>query len=375
MLSIQKHKCGLLYSAFLGLGLLLATPALGGTIDADASNAAIFVYQRIGDDSVPQANISVDKFKAHIKELTAGGYNVVPLGKVIDALKAGEELPQNTVALTFDGAFMSTFNNSVPLMEEAKLPYTIFYASDMIDRAMPTRMSWDQIKTLRRNSRVSIGILPSAYMHMAGRTPEQNAAIINKAIGRYKEQFGEDPAFFAYPYGEYSAALRQLVGKYSFKAAFGEQSGVAHPKADFTALPRFIMTDAYGDLDRFRLTANALPLPVTDVMPEDMLITENPPLIGFTVAPELTDISRLSCFVSGVGKVDLVKPGGNRVEIRLQEQLVDRRTRLNCTLPDDVVIPGQSETWRWYGTQLITPYEGEGDEPEEEDEPGSVEEE
>ena len=117
MLSIQKHKCGLLYSAFLGLGLLLATPALGGTIDADASNAAIFVYQRIGDDSVPQANISVDKFKAHIKELTAGGYNVVPLGKVIDALKAGEELPQNTVALTFDGAFMSTFNNAVPLME------------------------------------------------------------------------------------------------------------------------------------------------------------------------------------------------------------------------------------------------------------------
>ena len=33
-------------------------------------------------------------------------------------------------------------------------------------------------------------------------------------------------------------------------------------------------------------TANALPLPVTDVMPEDMLIEENPPLIGFTVAPE-----------------------------------------------------------------------------------------
>ena len=66
MLSIQKHKYGVLYSAILGLGLFLAAPAIAA-IDADHASAVIFVYQRIGDDSLPQGNISVDQFKEHIK--------------------------------------------------------------------------------------------------------------------------------------------------------------------------------------------------------------------------------------------------------------------------------------------------------------------
>ncbi|HEX2752263.1 MAG TPA: hypothetical protein VHP34_03990, partial [Alphaproteobacteria bacterium] len=130
-------------------------------------------------------------------------------------------------------------------------------------------------------------------------------------------------------------------------------SGVMHAESDFMALPRFIMTDIYGDIDRFRLTANALPLPVADVMPDDMVMADNPPMIGFTVSPEIKDLDRLSCFISGLGKAALVKPGGNRVEIRLDEPLVDRRTRVNCTIPDDTIIPGQPQSWRWFGMQLV----------------------
>jgi peptidoglycan/xylan/chitin deacetylase (PgdA/CDA1 family) len=364
MLSIQKHNFNGLYRGLygglcgmaLGLGLLFGQPqgAYAG-IEADRSSAVIFVYQRIGEDSQPQSNISVEQFKEHIRELQTGGYTVLPLPKIIAALKDGQTLPQKTVALTFEGAFLGTLKKAVPLLDEAGLPYTVFYASDMIDNKNPAHMNWSQLKDLRGDRLATLGILPAAYTHMAGLTADESAALINRAVTRYRDEFGEQPAFFAYPYGEYSNALKKQVASYAFKAAFGQQSGVAYAGADFLALPRFTMTDAYGDLDRFQLTANALPLPVADVTPGDMLLKSNPPIIGFTVTPDIKDISSLSCFISGMGKAELQKPGGNRVEIRLKDPLEDRRTRVNCTLPDDTLIPGQPRSWRWFGMMMISP--------------------
>jgi hypothetical protein len=200
--------------------------------------------------------------------------------------------------------------------------------------------------------------MPSAYAHLIGNEPEANAAMLNKAVSKYREAFGEEPELFAWPYGEYSSALKKQIESYDFDAAFGQQSGVVYAGADFLALPRFTMTDNFGDLERFRLTANALPLPVSDVTPEDTILAQNPPMIGFTVTPRISDLSKLSCFISDVGKAGIMKPGGNRAEIRIDTPFMDRRTRINCTLPDDTLIPGETPSWRWFGMLLIDPRYG-----------------
>jgi poly-beta-1,6-N-acetyl-D-glucosamine N-deacetylase len=357
MLSIQEHKYTALYSglcgALFGLGLLSAIPQAAASIPQDNSSAVIFLYQRIGEDTLPQSSISVEQFKEHIRELKTDGYTVLPLGRIIHALKNGDTLPQKTVALTLEGGWQSTAQTAIPLLLEAELPFTLFIASDMADGSQPNHMDWKELKNLKRHKLVELGILPAAYVHMTSLSAEENAGLINRAVSTYRDALGEEPLFFAYPYGEYSKDIRAQVATYPFLAAFALQSGVTYSASDFMTLPRFIMTDMYGDIDRFRLTANALPLPVTDAMPDNMVLAENPPLIGFTVAPELSDLSRLSCFISGLGKAGIFKPGGNRVEIRLEEPLQERRTRINCTMPDDTIIPGEPQSWRWFGMQLV----------------------
>ena len=52
-------------------------------LDADKSSAVIFVYQRVGDDSLPDSSISMEQFKEHLKELKTGGYNVLPLAHIV----------------------------------------------------------------------------------------------------------------------------------------------------------------------------------------------------------------------------------------------------------------------------------------------------
>lgn len=344
------------YVAFLAAFLMVAAESRAEQIAADKSAAVIFAYQRVGEDALPHGSISADRFISHIDELKTEGYEVLSIPDIIDALREGRPLPHKAIGITFEGAYNSTRINAFKRLDEAKIPYTVFFNSDLADQQAAGHMGWNEIKALSKNKLVTLGILPSAYVHMPDLTPAQNAALINKAVARYKEELGETPAFFAYPYGEYSAVIRKDMENYSFRAAFGQQSGVAHAKSDFLALPRFTMTDAYGDLDRFLLTANALPLPVTDMMPENMVVSavspEKPVIVGFTVTPEISDLSKLSCFVSGSGKTDLTRLG-NRVEIRLTEAFVDRNTRINCTIPDETVIPGEPQSWRWLGMQLV----------------------
>lgn len=339
-------------------------PASGrAAIPADSLSAVVFVYQHVGEDTIAQGNISVEQLQSHLQELQTGGYTVLPLSRIVSAVKNGEDLPQKAVALTFDGAYLSTLANALPLLDAANIPYTVFFTTDSADNGTAGHATWSQLRKLKNQDNAELGILPAAYAHLVDLPPEKSAALINRAVSRFREEFDEDPAFFAYPYGELSSALKKHIAGYGFQAAFGQQSGVIYAKADFLALPRFTMTESFGDLERFQLTANALPLPVSEVVPDDMVLQQNPPMIGFTITPDIADISKLSCFISGVGRVPLTRLESNRIEIRLGDgPLEDRRTRVNCTLPDDTHIPGERQSWRWFGLLLIS-----SDYPEEEE--------
>jgi peptidoglycan/xylan/chitin deacetylase (PgdA/CDA1 family) len=355
--SMKREYTGLrqlVTGAILAYALLFSVPVFAA-VPEDKSAAVIFMYQRIGEDGVPQSNISVDQFKEHLNELKKDGYSVLPLAKIIDAAKNGEPLPPKTVGITFEGAYQATLANAAPLLEEAQMPFTVFFASDAVDNNNTGHMTWDQIKKLKENKLISFGILPASYEHLVNDTPGQGAALVNRAVSRYREMLGVAPDFFAYPYGEVSAALKKQIATYKFKAAFGQQSGVVYKGSDFTALPRFTMTDDYGDLDRFMLTAHALPLPVSDVVPEDTVIAQNPPVIGFTVAAEIHNLAKLACFASGLeGKLPLTRIDSNRIEIRPPQSFTDRRTRINCTLPNEAFTPGEEPNWRWFGLLLTS---------------------
>ncbi len=330
------------------LAIMLA-PEARADIAQDKSAAVIFAYQRIGEDALPSANLSTDLFEAHLRELAAGKYNVMPLPDIVAALKAGNELPARTIGLTFDGAYKSTLENAIPRLEKYGFPYTIFISTDMADRASPDELGWKELKRLSKKKTVTLGILPAAYTHMSSASAAANDASMNKAVTRFREQIGSASALFAWPYGEYTPALKSAIEKYGFTAAFGQQSGVSYGGSDFLSLPRFVMTDDYGDLERFRMTASALPLPIGDIIPAGTIIDTNPPKIGFSVVSSIKDLKSLSCFASGVGKVPLEILGDNRVELALKDILIEDRVRINCTLPAEITAPAETPVWRWHG--------------------------
>jgi peptidoglycan/xylan/chitin deacetylase (PgdA/CDA1 family) len=333
-----------------GVLCLLAGIQTMPSLALSADWASVIMYHRFGEEQYPATNIKIEQFKEHIQELKTGGYTVLPLNEIVDRLEQGQELPDRTVALTIDDAYRSIFDVAWPLLREAGFPFTVFIATEGVDKAFPDYMTWNQIRTLRDNG-VHMGHHGNAHAHY----PLLSIANVEKDIAtaseRFQAELGFVPAIFAYPYGEYGDDIKAVIRKNGFMAAFGQQSGVAYSGHDRLELPRFAMSENYGGIGRFRLAANALPLRVKDVTPSNNILSRNPPNFGFTITEDYGNLKTLSCFASSQtgGAVPIEKIGSSRIEVRLSTAFKSGRGRINCTLP------GPDRRWRWFGSLFYIP--------------------
>ena len=333
--------------AFLRQALAAVVVLIAWATAAVAADAAVAVmYHRFGENAHPSTNIRLDQFEAHIAELTRGDYVVLPLPEIVAALRSGRSLPERTVAITIDDAWKSVYREAWPRLRSAGLPFTLFVSTDEIDQRLPDHMTWDEIRELAAAG-VTIASQGGAHLHMAAASPAAVAADLERSARRLYEELGELPTMFAWPYGEASLQAMDEARQTGIEVAFGQHSGVMFAGADLRYLPRFPLNETYGDLERFRTVARALPLPVADLTPADPRLTVNPPPFGFTVLPGIENLDRISCFASHTGRMQ-VQRLGRRIEARTALPFPPGRGRINCTLPD-------RQGWRWFGYQYFVP--------------------
>ena len=259
----------------LAAAFVCAAPAAA---PAAEPSAVVFVYHRFGEDAHPSTNTRLDQLAAHIEELAGGGYTVLPLADIAAAVRSGRALPDRTVGISIDDAYRSVHDAAWPRFRAAGLPFTLFVATDPIDRGFASYMGWDGLRALAADPLVDIGSQTASHPHMPLLSPARNRAEIEKSNARFAAELGLRPALFAYPYGEASLAARRVVAGSGFAAAFGQHSGAVHRGGDAFYMPRFALNEAYGGMERFRLAANALPLEAMRIVPADPYLAGGPNL-------------------------------------------------------------------------------------------------
>jgi peptidoglycan/xylan/chitin deacetylase (PgdA/CDA1 family) len=328
--------------------LALVLAAWGWQTAQAADSAVIFTYHRFGDSRFPTANTRLDQLDAHIAELKSGGYAVLPLPQIVDALQTGKSLPDKAVALTIDDAWHTVWEYAWPRFKEAGFPFTLFVVTDETDRGGADYMSWDRIRELAASGLVTIGSQGAGHPHLPALSKAGIADDLARSRARFEAELGRVPALFAWPYGEMSRDAADVVREAGFKAAFGQHSGPVWIKADPWFLPRFAMNETYGEPERFRLAARSLPLPAVDVTPADPKLIANPPSFGFTLSADVPGLDHLACYASHDGRAQTERLG-ERIEVRVMKPYPPGRGRLNCTAPS---LDGR---WRWFGWQFFIP--------------------
>lgn len=315
---------------------------------ADSPAAVLLIYHRFGEDRYPSTSVAMEQFEQHVELLKSDRYTVLPLPRIVEALRSGKPLPDRTVGITIDDAYLSVYERAFPLLQEAGLPFTLFVATDPVDRKVDGYMNWEQIRELHAAGAV-IGSQAVTHPHMPGKHPARIDRELDKSAERIAAEIGTRPTLFAYPYGETSLEIMQATKKAGYVAAFGQHSGVANPSNQLFYLPRFPINVNFGGIDRFRRIVEALPLPVSDLVPADPFLKDgpetNPPQFGFTVAAGVDRLDEIACYHSDAGKITALERLGPRIEVRFDRAFGPSRTRINCTMP------AGNGRWRWFGMQ------------------------
>lgn len=343
------------YSAVWMLGILavfsVIAPFFATSAALAANSGVVLMYHRFGEDAFPSTSVSEEQLDAHIKELQSGRYTVMALTDMVDALRAGTPLPDRAVAITIDDAYRSIYDVAWPKFKEAGLPFTVFVSTGGVDQGLPGIMTWDQLREIHQGG-ASIETHTVSHLHMADATTAENEREVAESAQRIIDEIGAKPRFFAYPYGEASDAVKAVVSAAGYEVAFGQHSGPLYGQADMLYLPRFPVNMSFGGADRFRQVINTLPLALTDILPSNPMLEQNPPNFGFTLPAQKSDADGLACYHSSFGRLnDLEKLGESRVEIRFDGAFPEGRNRINCT------APGPNGRWRWFGMQYYVPAE------------------
>ncbi len=101
-----------------------------------SDDATIIMYHRFGESNLPSTNIQLDVFEAHLQTIRDEGYTVMPLDEIVSRLKSGESLPDKAMAITIDDAFTSVYTEAFPRLQEYGYPFTLFIATDTINRGL-----------------------------------------------------------------------------------------------------------------------------------------------------------------------------------------------------------------------------------------------
>ena len=295
--------------------------------------ATVVLYHHVSDTSPKSTSVTVEQFQQHLALIEELGLTVVPLPTLIQAIRAGESVNPNWLAITFDDGYRNVYDNAFPLLKEKNWPFTVFVNPDMV-KPSKLYMDWEQLKEL---TQFGGDIMNHTLAHenlvdggLSIQAIERNLLAAEQAI---VEHLGQNHKMLAYPFGEYDAKVKALLKKHDF-IGFAQHSGAINETSDLQALTRFPANGIYANPKTLRNKLKSLAFSIKSHSPEDTKPESLTPEWQVELVSKDFYQSMLSCFVTGQDKP--IKPKWHTdlsFSVQTQEEIGSGRIKYNCTAP------------------------------------------
>ena len=326
----------------------------------------ILQYHHVSETTPASTSISPDQFSLHMQYLKDNNFKVIPLSTLMQSIKQKQALPDKSVVITFDDAYLDILTNGKPILDQYDFPFTIFVNPSIVERNSPRYLSWQQLKAMADDGVIianhgmkhdSLARIPDGMSE-----PEwlaENTQSLLAAEQLIKEKTGQSWHYFAYPYGEYTPNIQQWVKDNNF-VGFSQQSGAVGLETDTTTIPRFPASQPYDQISSLRDKLNALPFNITLADENQQTLFKKGQSTSVTFNVEVDDFNpaQLNCYISGLGRQKIAWQGDEMFTINYSAPLPSGRVRCNCTAPS-ISEPGRyywfSKPWfilkesgKWY---------------------------
>ncbi len=318
-----------------------------------ADHAVILQYHHFGDDTPPSTSVTLRQFDDHLLFLKENKYNIWHLEKIVKHIQEGKQLPEKCIAITIDDAYTSVYERAFPRLKELGWPFTVFVATKGIDEGLKSYMTWEQMRNMQdfgasfaSHSNSHAYLIRQGSKELEEEWKNRVTKDILISMKRLKEELGSASNLFAYPYGEYNSALKEIVNNLHL-IGFGQHSGAVWKGSNFLALPRFPMAAHYADMEQFITKVRSLPLPVIYESPDCPVLLQGiyKPILSLKLFQGDYLKDSLTCYASEQGEIKVNwKDYDNLVfEVVANDLLPNGRSRYNCT-----ALHKKEDRYYWY---------------------------
>lgn len=314
-----------------------------GTLSAPsraAEHATIILYHHVSESTPESTSVAPAIFRQHLDHLRDEGFNVMPLPELLDALNERRQIPDKSIAITFDDGYISIFDTAFPILQEYGFPFTLFVNTQPLNDKMAGYMSWAQVKQMGEAG-VTIANHMENHPHMVDSLAGEDGAArdqrlreeLLRAQARIEAETGQNHKFIAYPYGEYDLANKAMLKDLGFMG-IGQQSGAVGFDTDFLALPRFPFGGSFTDLNDFKQKVQTLSFHLLKVEPESQMTEERNPSLTLQFAPGDFNFRQIACYAgSQPMQLEWLDQEQGVLRVSTEQTFNSRRYRYLCTAP------------------------------------------
>lgn len=186
-------------------------------------------------------------FEAQMGWLVQAGYRGVSLDEVRAHVAGERRIEGNAVHITFDDGFVGVLEHALPALKQHSMPATLFALPGqtgatnewMWRRDFPLRaiLSAEQLRLLADEG-VTIGSHTRNHVRLTELPAEQATAEIADSRKELEDMLGRSVDYFAYPFGLFDEAVRDIVAQAGYRAACSTRSGFNRQGEDVFLLRR-----------------------------------------------------------------------------------------------------------------------------------------
>ncbi len=205
-----------------------------------------------GTDEVTRTwTVSPKEFTAQMKYLAENGYHAVTFDQLTNHLTNSSPLQDKPIMITFDDGWDVGYSTVFPILKDLHLSGTFFVCPPSIGEGPGNGyMTWPQLREM-----ISAGMDVQAHTmshpHLRDILPDAQYREIVESKRILEAKLGRPIVAVAYPYGQFSEGVIQIVKDAGYRCALTIEPGLRQRESELFSLHRTRIS--YGDtLDTFR---------------------------------------------------------------------------------------------------------------------------